>query len=62
MEAVYTEKYKIAAHYIYIPLHLIEDGNHSLETGDTKRDLNNLCQIMKLTESYMEQIESGEIK
>lgn len=45
-----------------IPLHLIEDGNHSLETGDTKRDLNNLCQIMKLTESYMEQIESGEIK
>lgn len=34
-------------------LHLVEDADHSLETGDVLKDLENLQQIMKLTEEYM---------
>lgn len=39
-----------------IPLNLIEGGNHSLETGETKNDLKNLCHIMELTEAYIREI------
>lgn len=35
------------------PLHVTEDGNHSLETGDVRRDLENLQMIMKITEEYI---------
>ena len=39
-----------------IPLHMIEGGNHSLEIGDTKKDLENLRYIMELTEAYIREI------
>lgn len=35
------------------PLYMIEDGNHSLETGDVRRDLENLQTIMRSTEEYI---------
>ena len=35
------------------PLYVTEDGNHSLETGDVRRDLENLQTIMKITEEYI---------
>ena len=34
-------------------LYVTEDGNHSLETGDVRRDLENLQTIMKITEEYI---------
>ncbi len=36
-----------------LPLYVTEDGNHSLETGDVRRDLENLQKIMGLTEEYI---------
>lgn len=36
-----------------IPLHSIQDGNHSLETGDIQTDLINLKGIMKKVEEYI---------
>lgn len=35
------------------PLYVTEDGNHSLETGDVRRDLENLLKIMEITEEYI---------
>ena len=35
------------------PLYVTEDGNHSLETGDVRRDLENLQKIMGITEEYI---------
>lgn len=35
------------------PLYLTEGANHSLETGDTGRDLENLIGIMKRAEEYL---------
>lgn len=35
------------------PLHVIEDANHSLETGDVKKDLENLEEIMAVTADYI---------
>ena len=35
------------------PLYVTEDGNHSLETGAVKRDLENLQEIMRITEEYI---------
>lgn len=35
------------------PLYVTEDGNHSLETGAVKRDLENLREIMRITEEYI---------
>ena len=35
------------------PLHVIEDANHSLETGDVMTDLENLREIMAVTEMYV---------
>ena len=35
------------------PLHVIEDANHSLETGDVKKDLENLREIMAVTADYI---------
>lgn len=40
------------------PLYVTEDGNHSLETGDVRRDLENLQKIMGITEEY---IRSGQM-
>ena len=35
------------------PLYVTENGNHSLETGDVRQDLENLQKIMKITEEYI---------
>ena len=35
------------------PLYVIEDANHSLETGDVMTDLENLQKIMQTTEKYI---------
>ena len=35
------------------PLHVIEDANHSLETGDVMADLENLQEIMAVTADYI---------
>ena len=35
------------------PLYVIEDANHSLETGDVKKDLENLEEIMAVTADYI---------
>lgn len=37
-----------------IPVHLIPDANHSLETGDTMPDLKNLVHIMEISREYLE--------
>lgn len=34
-------------------IYLIEDANHSLETGKVKRDLENMAFIMSVTEAYI---------
>lgn len=36
-----------------IPLHILSDGNHSLETGDTQRDVVYVKCIMELVEEYI---------
>lgn len=36
-----------------IPVHLIPDSNHSLETGDTMADLKNLVHIMEISRQYL---------
>lgn len=38
------------------PLYLTENANHSLETGDVIRDLENLRDIMKKTKEYIDSI------
>lgn len=35
------------------PLYLIEGGNHSLETGDVAKDIENLKQVMETVEQYI---------
>lgn len=35
------------------PVYLIENANHSLETGEIKKDLENLSHIMAVTEAYI---------
>ena len=35
------------------PMYVTEDGNHSLETGDVQKDLENLLAIMRTTEGYI---------
>lgn len=37
-----------------LPLYIIEEANHSLETGDVRKDLVNLQFIMEKTEAYIE--------
>ncbi len=39
-----------------IPCHIIQGGNHSLETGNVQVDIENLRKIMKKTEKYIRQI------
>lgn len=36
-----------------LPLYITENGNHSLETGDALKDLENLCRIMKISGEYI---------
>ena len=36
------------------PVYLTEDANHSLETGDVLKDLQNMHEIMSLTEQYIQ--------
>ncbi len=38
------------------PYYLIEDGNHSLETGEVETDLINLLEIMKIAQTYIENL------
>ena len=35
------------------PLHITEDADHSLETGNVLKDLENLREIMRVTEEYI---------
>ena len=35
------------------PLYVTEDANHSLETGNVAKDLENLQEIMRVTEEYI---------
>ncbi len=35
------------------PLHVIADANHSLETGDVRRDVENLLTVMEITDAYI---------
>ena len=39
-----------------IPCHVIDDANHSLETGDVQADIENLRIIMKKTEKFIRRI------
>ena len=39
-----------------IPCHVIPDANHSLETGDVQKDIENLRKIMKKTENFIRKI------
>ena len=36
-----------------IALHIYDGGNHSLETGDVKRDIDTLREVMKATKEYL---------
>lgn len=36
------------------PLYVTKEGNHSLETGNVAGDLENLQEIMRITEEYMQ--------
>ncbi|MCD7817601.1 MAG: alpha/beta hydrolase [Lachnospiraceae bacterium] len=36
-----------------LPLHIIENANHSLETGDWEQDIKNLKNVMMLVENYL---------
>lgn len=38
-----------------LPLYITENGNHSLENGDTLEDLRNLLEVMKQTQDYIGQ-------
>lgn len=38
------------------PYYLTEGGNHSLETGDVQKDLDNLKKIMEQTEKYIREL------
>lgn len=37
----------------HIPVHLIEQGNHSLETGNALKDIENLRRIMEIAQKYV---------
>ena len=39
-----------------IPCHVVPDANHSLETGDVQKDIENLKTVMKKTEKYIRHI------
>ena len=38
-----------------IPCHVIKDANHSLETGDVEKDIENMQVIMRLTERFVKE-------
>lgn len=38
------------------PCHLIENANHSLETGEVHKDIENMAYIMELTDAYIKSI------
>lgn len=42
-----------------IPCMLVTGANHSLETGDTGRDLACLCRVMQETEHFLRKAENG---
>ena len=48
-----TQMVKEACRERQIPLYLTENGNHSLETGDVLRDLENIKNVMKQTQEYI---------
>lgn len=50
-----TEMVNRACRECRIPLYLTENGNHSLETGNVQKDLENLGIIMRQTEAYIRQ-------
>ncbi len=41
------------------PYYLVEGANHSLETGDTRKDLDHLRWIMEIVEEYIRKSASG---
>lgn len=38
------------------PCHIIENANHSLETGEVHKDIENMAYIMELTDAYIRSI------
>lgn len=48
-----TDMVKQACQERRLPLHIIENGNHSLETGDVLQDLEILKTVMEKTEEYI---------
>ncbi len=40
------------------PYYLIEDANHSLETGDVQTDLKNMTRIMETVEEYIRSVDT----
>lgn len=50
---VETELVKEECEKSGFPLHIIEGGNHSLETGNAMEDLGNLRKIMEITKEYI---------
>ena len=48
-----TQMVKEACRERQIPLYLIENGNHSLETGDVLRDIENIRDVMERTQEYI---------
>ena len=53
---VETELVKRECDRIGLPLYITEEGNHSLETGDVFKDLNQLREIMIQTDTYIRSI------
>lgn len=39
-----------------LPLYITEGANHSMETGDVRKDLQNMEQIMEITRKYIEKL------
>ena len=46
----------LLCHKQSIPCHVIDNANHSLETGDVQTDIENLRKIMKKTEKFIRHI------
>ena len=50
----HTEVVKSECERLGLPLYLVENANHSLETGNTLHDLDTLRHVMKRTSEYLE--------
>ena len=48
-----TERIRALCEEHHIPLYITERANHSLETGDPERDLNNLLTVMRQAKGFV---------